>query len=141
MVKLGGPPSARPEQMQDDSSVRQRQAQGLSAAAVLLCTVAFAVISVCSYGVFGKKTSPDVLNNYSLKALEKLLWTPLAEGGAWLSGPEALSLSGPVALSLSGPEALSRAIPGCMALEWAGPGGTRAAARRLAWEHAGMPCR
>lgn len=69
-------------QMQDDSSVRQRQAQGLSAAAVLLCTAAFAVIAICSYGVFGKKTSPDVLNNYSLKALEKLLWTPLAQGGA-----------------------------------------------------------
>lgn len=45
-----------------------------------LSTVAFLVISVCSYGLFGAKSlHPDILRNFTVKALSPLVWTPLAQ--------------------------------------------------------------
>lgn len=65
--------------MQDPRSIRERQAQGLSAGALLICTVVFLIISICSYGVFGSDLAPDVITNYTVEALGKLVWPDLAQ--------------------------------------------------------------
>jgi hypothetical protein len=49
--------------------------------------VAFLVISVCSYGIFGAKSlHPDVLRNFTVKALSPLVWTRLAQAGKAVLG-------------------------------------------------------
>lgn len=68
-------------QMQNTSSVRERQAQGVSAGAIAASTLTFLLISICSYGVFGTSTSADVINNYSVDTLSKLLAPGLAHAG------------------------------------------------------------
>ncbi|KAL6782748.1 hypothetical protein ACKKBG_A07975 [Auxenochlorella protothecoides x Auxenochlorella symbiontica] len=67
--------------MQSASSVRERQAQGVSAGAIAASTATFLLISICSYGVFGNATSADVINNYSVETLSKLLIPELAQAG------------------------------------------------------------
>lgn len=84
--------------MQDARSVRERQAQGLSAGALLICTVVFLVISVSSYGVFGKGVDADIIGNYTVDALSKLVWPDLAQAGFF-----GIRLGVLVALTLSFP--------------------------------------
>lgn len=61
--------------------MRERQAQGVSAGAIAASTATFLLISICSYGVFGNATSADVINNYSVETLSKLLIPELAQAG------------------------------------------------------------
>ena len=43
--------------------------------------MAFLTISICSYGIFGKNLHPDILRNFTVKALSPLVWTRLAQAG------------------------------------------------------------
>jgi hypothetical protein len=45
-------------------------------------TLAFLVISVCSYGLFGaKELHADILQNFTVSALSPFVWTRLAQAG------------------------------------------------------------
>jgi hypothetical protein len=45
-----------------------------------LSTIAFLIIAVCSCGIFGAKNlHPDILRNFTVKALSPLVWTRLAQ--------------------------------------------------------------
>ncbi|KAI7843066.1 hypothetical protein COHA_003238 [Chlorella ohadii] len=58
----------------------ERQLDNVSIVAVSLSTVAFLVISVCSYGIFGAKgLRADVLSSFTVKALQPIVWTRLAQ--------------------------------------------------------------
>ncbi|KAI3429598.1 hypothetical protein D9Q98_005684 [Chlorella vulgaris] len=71
--------------MHDLTYLRERQLDKVSAAALSLSTIAFLIIAVCSCGIFGAKNlHPDILRNFTVKALSPLVWTRLAQASFML---------------------------------------------------------
>lgn len=69
--------------MRDLSYIREGQMDKVSSVALTICTAAFLIISVCSYGLFSK-VQPDVLRNFTVDALSGLVWTRLAQAAFML---------------------------------------------------------
>ncbi|KAL4855219.1 Histone H2AX [Chlorella vulgaris] len=71
--------------MHDLTYLRERQLDKVSAAALSLSSIAFLIIAVCSCGIFGaKNVHPDILRNFTVKALSPLVWTRLAQASFML---------------------------------------------------------
>lgn len=69
-------------QLRGVTYLRERHINSVSVVALSLSTLAFLVISGSCYGLFGRKDlAPDVLENFTVKALEPLVWTQVARAG------------------------------------------------------------
>ncbi|PSC69367.1 putative sodium-coupled neutral amino acid transporter 6 [Micractinium conductrix] len=66
--------------MRDLQYVAESEVDRMAVVALSLCSAAFLLISVCSYGLFGaKELHPDILSNFTVQALEAFVWTRLAQ--------------------------------------------------------------
>jgi sodium-coupled neutral amino acid transporter 2 len=65
--------------LRDLQYVRGRQIDKVALTALMITVFSYAAIGIFSYGVFGKNVSPDVLQNFSVPALEPLLSKKLAQ--------------------------------------------------------------
>jgi hypothetical protein len=67
--------------------LRERHINSVTTVALSLSTLAFLAISVSCYGLFGRsELKPDVLRNFTVSALEPLVWTQVAQAGEALCG-------------------------------------------------------
>ncbi|KAL4515201.1 hypothetical protein Ndes2526B_g09596 [Nannochloris sp. 'desiccata'] len=65
--------------LRDLQYVRDRQVDKISSTALMITVISYAAIGIFSYGVFGKNVSPDVLQSFTVDALEPLLSQKLAQ--------------------------------------------------------------
>lgn len=52
---------------------RASQLDKVTGTVLTLCTVMYAVIGICSYGLFGKDVKPDILSNFTVDALKGIV--------------------------------------------------------------------
>ena len=69
-------------QLRGVAYLREAHINSVNTVALSLSTAAFLLISVSCYGVFGGKgIEADVLRNFTVDALEPLVWTEVAQAG------------------------------------------------------------